>query len=205
MVLKMTTTDSKNTKATLDTNPKQKAIILQVLKTHKYSLLFIVVLFIMAIINLTLATNALQITGSNLLTMLGVIPPIFVLIGLLDVWVPRETMIKYMGQDSGVKGLFFAFILGSLAAGPLYAAFPVAAILLKKGARFAYVIFFLGTWTSAKLPLILFEMTSLGVKFTLIHVSTMLFLYLIGAYVLERLLLPHEQNAIVARVTALAK
>lgn len=175
------------------------------IKKHKYTLLFIVILIIMAFFDTQLSSNALKITGSNLLTMLGVIPPIFILIGLLDVWVPRETMIKYMGDDSGLKGLFFAFVLGSLAAGPLYAAFPVAAILLKKGARFAYVIFFLGTWTSAKLPLILFEMTSLGINFTLIHVISMMFMYLVGAYLLERMLLPHEKQAIVQRVSLLAK
>ncbi len=35
-------------------------------------------------------------------TMLLVIPPIFVLLGLLDIWVPREKMIKYLGKDSGL-------------------------------------------------------------------------------------------------------
>ena len=34
-------------------------------------------------------------------TMLLVIPPIFILLGLLDVWVPREKMIRYMGTGSG--------------------------------------------------------------------------------------------------------
>lgn len=185
--------------------PYNKTSLKLLLKKHIYTLVFVIILLFMAGVNKDLATNALSITGSNLLTMLGVIPPIFILIGLLDVWVPRETMIKYMGDDSGLKGLFFAFILGSLAAGPLYAAFPVAAILLKKGARFAYVIFFLGTWTSAKLPLILFEMTSLGVNFTLIHVGSMMFMYLFGAFLLEKMLQPHEKSAIIQRVSALAK
>ena len=53
-------------------------------------------------------------------TMLLVIPPIFILLGLLDVWVPREKMIRYMGEGSGVKGTVLAFLLGSFAAGPLY-------------------------------------------------------------------------------------
>lgn len=33
-------------------------------------------------------------------TMLLVIPPIFILLGLLDVWVPREKMMKFMGPGS---------------------------------------------------------------------------------------------------------
>ena len=164
---------------------------------HKFTILFLGLILVMGIINPPSALNALRLSSDNILTMLGVIPPIFVFIGLLDVWVPKETMIKYMGDNSGLLGLFFAFLLGSLAAGPLYAAFPVAALLLKKGARFAYVIFFLGTWTAAKIPLLLFEMTSLGVKFTLIHVTSMLLMYLLGAFYLESLLLPHEKEAII--------
>lgn len=47
----------------------------------------------------------------NLVEMLSIIPPIFVLLGLLDVWVPRETMMKFMGKGAGVKGRMFAFAL----------------------------------------------------------------------------------------------
>ena len=36
----------------------------------------------------------------QLSTMVMVIPPIFFLMGLLDVWVPRETLISLMGSKS---------------------------------------------------------------------------------------------------------
>jgi uncharacterized membrane protein YraQ (UPF0718 family) len=136
--------------------------------------------------------------------MMGVIPPIFILIGLLDVWVPKETMIKYMGDKSGSKGLAFAFLLGSMAAGPLYAAFPVAAILLKKGARIAYVIFFLSTWTVAKIPLLLFEMTSLGINFTIIHLITMMSIFFVGAFAIENQIDDKEKEKLIERVTILS-
>ena len=72
--------------------------------------------------------ESFRITGSNLLDMLSVLPPIFILLGLLDVWVKRETMIRYTGKGSGIKGILIAFLLGSAAAGPLYAAFTVGPI-----------------------------------------------------------------------------
>ena len=72
----------------------------------------------------------------QLKTMLLVLPPVFLLLGLLDVWVPRETLMKHMGPASGIKGAVIAFVLGSVAAGPLYGAFPIAAVLMKKGASF---------------------------------------------------------------------
>lgn len=100
-------------------------------------------------------------------TMLLVIPPIFVLLGLLDVWVPREKMIKFIGKGSGLKGSVLAFLLGSFAAGPLYGAFPVAAVLMKKGASFFNILIFIGAWSTTKIPMLLFEMSALGNRFAL--------------------------------------
>lgn len=124
----------------------------------------------------------------NLKTVGMVLPPIFILIGLLDVWVPKATMVKYMGQGSGFKGGLIAVFLGTVGAGPLVVAFPIAALLIKKGARLAYVFLFLGAWTSVKLPIFMFELANFGSKFTLIHVVTSLAVYLIGAVVLEKTL-----------------
>ncbi len=113
--------------------------------------------------------KALSLSASNLLEMLSVVPPIFLLLGLMDVWIKRETMVKHMGEDSGWKGVLLAFFIGSAAAGPLYAAFPVAAVLMKKGAKFTYVLIMLGAWSTTKLPLLLFEVSSMGPKFTLLR------------------------------------
>lgn len=100
-------------------------------------------------------------------TMLLVIPPIFILLGLLDVWVPREKMIRFMGAGAGVKGGILAFLLGSFAAGPLYGAFPVAAVLMKKGASFTNILIFIGAWSTTKIPMLLFEISALGLRFAL--------------------------------------
>ncbi len=100
-------------------------------------------------------------------TILLVVPPIFLLLGLLDVWVPREKMMKYMGEGSGLKGILIAFSLGSAAAGPLYGAFPVATVLMKKGASFSNILIFIGAWSTTKIPMLLFEMKALGYRFAL--------------------------------------
>lgn len=112
-------------------------------------------------------SNALHSIALQTKTMLLVIPPIFILLGLLDVWVPREKMIKVMGENAGVKGPILAFLLGSFAAGPLYGAFPFAAVLMKKGASFANILIFIGAWSTTKIPMLLFEIASLGLRFAL--------------------------------------
>ena len=112
---------------------------------------------------------------NSLSEMLLVLPPIFILLGLLDVWVPKETMVKLMGKGSGLKGMGLAFFLGSAAAGPLYGAFPVAITLLKKGSSFTNVLILLGAWSTTKLPLMMFEASSLGLEIMLLRFGLNIF------------------------------
>lgn len=135
-----------------------------------------------------LGHKSVQLTWNNTLEMLSVIPPIFILLGLLDVWVKRETMIKYMGEKSGIIGILIAFFIGSAAAGPLYGAFPVAGVLLKKGSRLSNVLIMLGAWSTTKIPLLLFEATAMGPKFTVIRFILDLFGIAMIAYFTERFL-----------------
>lgn len=160
---------------------------MKVLRAYSFSLVMSLIMAGLYAAQPLAGAKAFGITLSNTWEMLSFLPPIFILVGLLDVWVPKETMIKYMGHGSGIKGVLIAFILGSAAAGPLYAAFPVAAVLLKKGARLAYVLFFLGAWSSTKLPLVLYETASLGIKFTAIHMTLGIIGFLATAYLIEKL------------------
>lgn len=140
--------------------------------------------------------KSLALTKQNLVEMLSVIPPIFVLLGLLDVWVDRATMIKYTGKGSGLKGALIAFLLGSAAAGPLYAAFPVAGMMLKKGSSLMNVFILIGAWSTTKIPLLTFEAANLGFPFTL----TRLTLSIVGiwaiATVTQKSLSPAQQNEV---------
>lgn len=115
--------------------------------------------------------RSFSITYANLIEMLGVIPPIFILLGILDVWLKKETMIKYMGNGSGIKGVLLSFLIGATAAGPLYAAFPVAGVLLRKGTSIFNVLIFIGAWSTMKIPLLIFESTSLGYNFSILRLG----------------------------------
>ncbi len=163
---------------------------------YKFAIGMILVLIIMNIFIPTKGQEATSMTLSNIKEMISVIPPIFILLGLLDVWVPKEKMIKYLGSDSGIKGILISFSLGAAAAGPLYAAFPVATVLLKKGANIFNVLIFLGAWSTAKIPLILFEASSLGWKFTLTRLIINIFGILIIASITNKILDSNEKENI---------
>lgn len=135
------------------------------LKRYRAFIAVLLLIAVLTLINHKLGIKALNISANSFKEMLLVIPPVFILLGLLDVWVPRETMVKYMGEGSGLKGVILSIILGSAAAGPLYGAFPVAAVFMKKGVKFMNVLIFIGAWSTTKIPMFLFEIASLGAKF----------------------------------------
>ena len=66
----------------------------KILKRYRVFLIVLVAMIILTIVNQKLGIKALLITGNSVKEMLLVIPPIFLLLGLLDVWDPRETMIE---------------------------------------------------------------------------------------------------------------
>lgn len=143
-------------------------------------------------------------TASNFLEMLAVIPPIFILLGLLDVWVPKDTVMKWMGDTSGVIGVVLSIVLGASSAGPLYGAFPFAAVMLKKGVRVRNVVVFLSAWATLKVPMFLFELSALGPRFAitrwLLNVPVILFI----GWIVERSMTADQSEALRAQAAALA-
>lgn len=167
------------------------------LKRYNIAILMVIVLIVMVIFIPEKGQQAADITIKNSLEMIKIVPPIFVLLGLLDVWVPREKMIKYLGEGSGFVGVLISFFLGSVAAGPLYAAFPIAGVLLKKGANFKNVLIFIGAWSTTKIPLLLFEGSSLGWKFTITRLIINIFGIIFIAIITDKALNTTDKKQII--------
>lgn len=186
-------------------NKKAELSSLKKILKNKTLIIGVLVLIILSIYDISLGINSVKSASFQILSMLKVVPPIFLLIGLLDVWVPRETMIKLMGEGSGALGILIAFLFGTFAAGPLVGAFPVAMIMLKKGARYANVIFFLMIWASAKLPILFYQSTTMGLRFTIVSNVTLIVVYLIGSLAIEKSYSKKELNALYKHVEKMAK
>ena len=135
---------------------------------NRYNLFLIVfvILVLVIIFEKNIGIKAFNSSKDSFLQMLSVLPPIMILLGLMDEWVSRESMMRYMGDDSGVIGIAIAITFAAFAAGPMYAAFPFTAVLLKKGVKFTNVIIFMNSWCVIKISTLLFEISSLGYKFT---------------------------------------
>lgn len=174
-------------------------------KRYRFFIGMIIAVGILTIFNFNLGMKSFSIAGYSFKEMALVIPPVFVLLGLLDIWVPRETMIKYMGEGSGVKGIILSIILGSAAAGPLYGAFPVAAVFMKKGVKFSNILIFIGAWSTTKIPMFLFEMASLGTKFAFTRLFVDIPGIIIIAYILSKLISKDEIKEIYEKAELINK
>lgn len=170
--------------------------ILFAMKRYRVFLLALLGVCAISAVNPVVGAATFRMAGSQVIQMLMVVPPIFILLGLLDVWVPRETMVKYMGEGSGIRGVVLAFLIGSFAAGPLYGAFPIAAVLMRKGVKFTNLMIFIGAWSTTKVPMLLFEMRYMGLRFTLVR----LVVNVIGIVLIANLLARLVGQAEVERV-----
>jgi len=131
-------------------------------------------------------------TGKNLVNfasqMMMVLPFAFILIGLFEVWVPRQTIEKHLGIGSGIKGHLWAVILSAPMVGGLYVAFPMAYTLYKKGAGLGVIFTFLGASSLCRIPMLIFEASFLGVPFSLARLAVSLPLVIGSSAALGRIL-----------------
>lgn len=155
---------------------------------------------ILFVVNMTSAVEAVKNTGYYLKEMLFIMPVVFLLTALIEAWIPKDVIMNALGEDSGLKGSFISLALGSISAGPIYAAFPVCKMLLKKGASVSNIVVLLSSWAVIKIPMLANEAKFLSPKFmitrwifTTIAIITMG--YIVGKIV-KREDIPLEEEAL---------
>ena len=116
--------------------------------------------------------------------MLKVLPFAFILIGLFEVWVKKETVEKHLGEGSSIMCYFWMILLASSTVGGLYVAFPIAYALYNKGAKLSVIFTYIGAAAIARIPMAIFEASFMGIKFTTIRLLTSIPLVIITAILL---------------------
>ena len=148
----------------------------------------IIVYFLFLIISLFFGFTPGKEIGRNFLSfsidMLKVLPFAFILIGLCEVWVKKETVEKHLGVESGVNGYFWVTLLAGTMVGGLYVALPIAHALYNKGAKLSVIFTFLGASAITRVPMTVFEASFMGVKFTAIRLLVSLPLVIISSIAL---------------------
>lgn len=99
----------------------------------------------------------------------------FIAAGMIQVIIPRELLSKWVGTESGIRGILIGTVAGGLAPGGPYVNLPIVAVLLKTGASVGTMVAFLtgwSLWAVARLPM---EIGIMGWKFTLIRITCTFF------------------------------
>lgn len=163
-----------------------KKVVLRIAQTeYILAIFFGIFIFVSNIFNFT---PAKIIRGNFWLfftEMITFLPFMFILVGLFDVWFPKEKVEKHIGKESGVKGIIWCILLAMLQAGPLYGAFPVAYLLWKKGCSIKNIFIYLGAFSTLKIPMLTFEIGFLGLKFSLLRTLITLPVFILIAEIME--------------------
>ncbi|GAA0179510.1 hypothetical protein SH2C18_23650 [Clostridium sediminicola] len=142
-----------------------QSLKLQSFKKNKL-LIFVVLIYIgMFMVMREKAVQSFHNSMYYVIEMIEIIPVIFILTSLIEAWVPKKVIMNSFGKNSGAKGCIYSFLIGSLSAGPIYAAFPICKMLLKKGASIMNIVIILSAWAVIKVPMLANEAKFLGIKF----------------------------------------
>jgi uncharacterized membrane protein YraQ (UPF0718 family) len=118
-----------------------------------------------------LALEGLFAGGRTLWSVTPLLVAAFVVAGLTQVLVSRETIERWLGRSSGWRGILLACLGGALIPGGPYVYYPIAGALLKSGAGLGVLVAFVtakNLWSISRIP---YEVALLGTRLTLIRFS----------------------------------
>lgn len=107
--------------------------------------------------------------------------------GMIQVLVPKELLARWVGAESGMRGILLGTVAGGLSPGGPYVNLPLAAGLMQAGASVGTMVAFLtgwSLWAVSRLPM---EVGLLGWKLTAIRVAATFFFPPIAGLLAQRL------------------
>ena len=99
----------------------------------------------------------------------------FVVAGMVQVLLPKDLISKWVGVESGLRGIIIGTVAGGLTPGGPYVSLPVVAGFLRAGASVGTMVAFLTGWSLWAVNRLPMELGILGWKFTLIRFACTFF------------------------------
>lgn len=99
----------------------------------------------------------------------------FIAAGMVQVLLPQELMSRWVGEESGLRGILIGTVAGGLTPGGPYVSLPLAAGLLRAGAGVGTMVAFISAWSLwavARMPM---EFGIMGWRFTLVRLACTFF------------------------------
>lgn len=111
-------------------------------------------------------------------TTLYIIPLLifaFIVAGMVQALLPTEAVSKWVGTESGMRGILIGTVAGALSPGGPYVSFPIAAGMLKAGAGAGTLVAYLTGWSLIALVRLPMEVGILGWKLTVVRFACTFF------------------------------
>jgi len=121
-----------------------------------------------------------HITGLNIALKLTVqILPLlifaFIMAGMIQTLLPRELISKWIGEESGIRGILIGTLAGGITPGGPYVSLPVAAGFLRAGAGVGTMVAFVTAWSLWAVSRLPMDIGILGWKFTVVRLACTFF------------------------------
>ncbi|NQT94967.1 MAG: permease [Candidatus Omnitrophica bacterium] len=109
----------------------------------------------------------------------------FIIAGMVQVLLPYETISRWVGESSGMRGILIGTVAGAFTPGGPYVSMPIAVGLLRTGASMGTMVAYMtgwSLWAFSRLPL---EVGILGWRFTIIRMISVLILPPIAGFIAQ--------------------
>ena len=129
--------------------------------------------------------DGLMRAGRMTLSVLPILVAAFVVAGMIEVLVPRDALARWVGGESGARGIVIGTIAGGFTPGGPYVSLPIVAGLLRSGAAPGVMVAFLTSWSLWAVSRLPMEVGLLGWKFTAARLLSTFFFPPIAGYIAQ--------------------
>ncbi len=117
----------------------------------------------------------LKSAGNLLVQIIPLLIFAFIVAGMIPTLIPHEIISRWVGVESGFRGLLIGSALGGLMPGGPFVSMPIAAGLLRTGASIGTMVAFITAWSLLAVSRLPLEIGLLGWKFALIRLACVFF------------------------------
>ena len=130
---------------------------------------------------------ALKSAGSLMLQVLPMLIFVFIIAGVIQYILPVDVVAKWVGTESGIRGILVGTVAGGLTPGGPMVSMPIAAGLLGAGAGIGTMVAFMTGWSLWAFSRIPLEVGLMGWKFTAIRLTCTFFFPVIAGLLADAL------------------
>jgi len=117
----------------------------------------------------------LKAAGILLMQIIPLLICAFIVAGMIQVLIPHELISKWVGIESGFRGILIGTLIGGLTPGGPFISLPIAAGLLRTGASIGTMVAFMTSWSLISVHRLPLEIGIMGWQFALIRLACVFF------------------------------